>query len=90
MVCQNLNIRTVCNVSQHYMNDASIDASCICVYAKNMALGQVVTHFVGHVDTVWDTKNANLNNIKVKICNYSWGKSLELVKMQSKIFSNVA
>ena len=25
----------------------------MCVYAKNMALGQVVTHFVGHVDTVW-------------------------------------
>ena len=62
----------------------------MCVYAKNMALGQVVKHFVGHVDTVWDTKNVHLKNIKVNICNYSWSKSLELIKMQPKIFSNVA
>ena len=61
----------------------------MCVYAKNMALGQVVTHFMGHVDTVWDTTNVHLN-IKVKICNYSWSKSLELIKMQPKILSNVA
>ena len=36
----------------------------------------------GHVDTVWDTKNVHPNNIKVNICNYSWSKSLELIKMQ--------
>ena len=58
----------------------------MCVYAKNMALGQVVTNFVGHVDTVWNTKNIHQNNIKVKICNYSWSKSLELIKMQPKIY----
>ena len=38
MVFKNCNIRAVYNVSQHYMNDASIVASCMCVYAKNMAL----------------------------------------------------
>ena len=59
MVCKNWNIRTVYNVSQHYINDASI--MCIVaaytgVYPKNMALGQVVTKIVGHVDTVWETK----------------------------------
>ncbi len=30
------------------------DAACACLYMKNMALGQVVTKIVGHVDTVWD------------------------------------
>ena len=47
------------NVSQHYINDASIlciVAACTCVYPRNMALGQVVTNIVGHVDSVWDTK----------------------------------
>ena len=62
---------------------------CMCVYAKNMALGQVSTNFMGQVDTVWDTKNVHLNNIKVETCNYSWSKSLELIRMQPKIFSNV-
>ena len=28
----------------------------MCVYPKNIALGQVVTNIVGHVDTVWDTE----------------------------------
>ena len=59
MVCTNGNIRTVCNVSQHYINDASlmcIVAACTGFYPKNMALGQVVTKIVGHVDTVWETK----------------------------------
>ena len=57
MVCKNWNIRTVYNVSQHYINDASmcIVAECTGVYPKNMALGQVVTNIVGHVDTVWET-----------------------------------
>ena len=59
MVCKHVNIRTVYNVAQHYINDASlmcIVAACTGVYPKNMALGQVVTTIVGHVDTVWETK----------------------------------
>ena len=59
MVSKNGNIRTVYNVSQHYINDASLMctvAACTGVYPKNMALGQVVTKIVGHVDTVWETK----------------------------------
>ena len=58
MVCKNVNIRTVYNVSQHYINDASlmcIVAACTGVHPKNMALGQVVTKIVGHVDTAWET-----------------------------------
>ena len=46
-------------VSQHYINDASIYASCnmhMRLSKKNMALGQVVTNVAGHVDTVLDTK----------------------------------
>ena len=30
--------------------------ACTAVYPKNMALGQVVTQIVGHVDTVFETK----------------------------------
>ena len=59
MVCKNVNIRTVYNVSQHYINDAflmCIVAACTGIYPKNMASGQVVTQIVGHVDTVWVTK----------------------------------
>ena len=62
MVCKNWNIHTVYNVSRYYINDASIlciVASCTCVYPKNMALGQVVTNIVGHVDTVWETKQVH-------------------------------
>ena len=33
-----------------------IVAECTGVYPKDMALGQVVTKIVGHVDTVWETK----------------------------------
>ena len=33
-----------------------IVAACTGVYPKNMALGQVVTKIVEHVDTVWETK----------------------------------
>ena len=33
-----------------------IVSACTGVYPKNMALGQVVTTFVGHVDTVWEAK----------------------------------
>ena len=62
MVCKNGNIRTVYNVSRYYMNDVStlgIVAACTCVYPKNMALGRVVTNIVGHVDTVWETKQVH-------------------------------
>ena len=60
MVCKNWNIHTV--MSQD-INDASIlciVAPCMCVYPKNMALGQVVTNIVGHVDTVWETKQVHV------------------------------
>ena len=33
-----------------------IVAACTGVYPKNMALGQVVKKIVGHLDTVWETK----------------------------------
>ena len=62
MVCINWNIHTVYNVSRYYINDASIlciVVSCTCVYPKNMALGQVVTNIVGHVDTVWETEQVH-------------------------------
>ena len=62
MVGKNWNIRAVYNVSQHYINDASIMcivAACTSVYPKNMALGQVVTKIVGYVDTVWETKQVH-------------------------------
>ena len=36
--------------------DTFNDAACACLYMKNMALGQVDTKIVGHVDTVWDMK----------------------------------
>ena len=55
---KNWNTRPVYNVSQHYINDASIMcivAACTGVYSKIMALGHVVTKIVGHVDTVWET-----------------------------------
>ena len=58
MVCKNWNIRTVYNVSQHYINDASICAPLPHErrLSEKMALGQVVKKIVGHVDTVWETK----------------------------------
>ena len=42
-----------------------IVAACMGVYPKNMALGQVVTKIVGHVDTVWETKQV-YTRIKLK------------------------
>ena len=50
MVCKNWNIRTV------YTG----------VYPKNMALGQVVKKIVGHVDTVWETKQVYARIIGVR------------------------
>ena len=81
MVCKNGNIRTVYTVSQHYINDASlmcIVAACTGVYPKNMALGQVVTKIVGHVDTVWETKQV-YTRITIK-SKYVRSKSLELMQ----------
>ena len=62
MVCKNGYTRIEYNVSRYYINDASIlfiVAACTCVYPKNMALGQVVTNIVGHVDTVLETKQVH-------------------------------
>ena len=65
-----------------------IVAACTGVYPKNMALGQVVTKIVGHVDTcIGNERSVYQNNIKLKKCNYSWSKSLELIKSQPKKFS---
>ena len=93
MVCKNGNIRTVDNVSRYYINDASIVcivAACTCVYLKNMALGQVVTNIVGHVDTVWETKQVHtrttLKSKYVTIHGVNRWNSLS----QPKTFSNVA
>ena len=93
MVCKNGNIRTVYNVSRYYINDASIlciVAACTCVYPKNMALGQVVTNIVGHVDTVWETKQVHtrttLKSKYVPIHGVNRWNSLS----HPKKFSNVA
>ena len=59
IVCKNWNILTVYNVSQHYITRCILEcivAACTCVYPETMASGQVVTNIVGHVDTIWDTK----------------------------------
>ena len=93
MVCKNWNIHTVYNVSRYYINDASIlciVASCTCVYPKNMALGQVVTNFVGHVDTVWETKQVHTRTtLKSKYVTIR-GVNLWNSLSQPKKFSNVA
>ena len=93
MVCKNGGIRTLHNVSRYYINDASIIcivASCTCVYPKNMALGQVVTNIVGHVDTLWETKQVHtrttLKSKYVTIHGVNQWNSLS----QPKKFSNVA
>ena len=93
MVCKNWNIHTVYNVSRYYINDASIlciIASCSGVYPKNMALGQVVTNIVGHVDTVWESKQVHtrttLKSQYVTIHGVNRWNSLS----QPKKFSNVA
>ena len=64
-----------------------IVAACMGVNPKNIALGQVVTKIVGHVGSVGNETSVYQNNIKVKICNYSCSKSLELIKSQPKKFS---
>ena len=47
-----------------------------------IALGQGVTKIVGHVDTVWETKQ-----VYTRITLTSWNKSSELIKSQPKKFS---
>ena len=93
MVCKNWNIHTVYNVSRYYIIDASIlciVASYSGVYPKNMALGQVVTNIVGHVDTVWESKQVHTKTILkskyVTIHGVNRWNSLS----QTKKFSNVA
>ena len=93
MVCKNGNIHTVYNVSRYYINDASIlcfVAACTCAYPKIMGLGQVVTNIVGHVDTVWETKQVHtrttLKSRYVTIHGVSGCTSLS----QPKKFINVA
>ena len=93
MVCKNGGIRTVYTVSRYYINDASIlciVAACTYVYPKNMALGQVVTNIVGHVDTLWETKQVHtrttLKSKYVTIHGVNQWNSLS----QPKKFSNVA
>ena len=93
MVCKNGNIRTVYNVSRYYVNDASIlyiVEACTCGYPKNMALGQVVTNIVRHVDTVWETKQVHtrttLHSKYVTIHGVNHWNSLS----QPKKFSNGA
>ena len=56
---KNVNIRTSYNVSQHYINDASllcIVAACTGVYPKKHGIGASCYKNRGHVDTVWETK----------------------------------
>ena len=55
-----------------------------------MALGQVVTNIVGHVDTVWETKQVYTRTTLNQHNNYSWSKSLELIKIEPKKFRNDA
>ena len=93
MVCKDGNIRTVYNVSRYYINDASIlciVAACTCVYPKNMALGQVVTNIVGHVDTVWETKQVHTRTtLKSKYVPIHGVKRYNSLS-QPKKFSDVA
>ena len=93
MVCKHGNIRTVYNVSRYCINYASIlciVAAFTCVCPKNMALGQVVTNIVWHVDTVWETKQVHtrttLKSKDVTIHGVNRWNSLS----QPKKFCNVA
>ena len=92
MVCKNGNIRTVYNVSRYYINDTSIlciVVACTCVYPKNMALGQVVTYIMGHVVTVWETKQwhtrTTLQSKYVTIRGVNRWNSLSQPKKFSKV-----
>ena len=93
MVCKNGNIRTVYNVSRYNINDASIlciVAACTCVYPKNMALGQVVTHIVGHVDTPWETQQVHTRTTSKSKYVTIHGVNRWYSLSQPKKFSNVA
>ena len=101
MVCKNWNIRTVgpirlttlhkgC-IHKHYTY-MSIVAACTGVCPKNMALGQVVTKIVGHVDTVWETKQVytriTLKSKYVTIHGINRRKSLK-VNLRNSVSSGI-
>ena len=69
-----------------------IVAACTGVYPKNMALGQVVTKIVGHVDTVWETKlvytRITLKSIYVTIHGINRCNSLK-VKLRNSVSSGI-
>ena len=55
-----------------------IVAACTGVYPKNMALGQVVTQIVGHVDTVWETSNQEEADIRMILRASSLSKGIRI------------
>ena len=93
MVSKNWNIRNVYKVSQHYKNVASIYASLRHARAfirKTWHWGKLLQKSWGTLIEHGDHETrVYLNNIKVKICIFSWSKSLELNTIEPKEFSNV-
>ena len=69
-----------------------IVAACTGVYPKNMALRQVVTKIVGHVDTVWETKQVytriTLKSKYVTIHGVNRFNSLK-VKLRNSVSSGI-
>ena len=69
-----------------------IVAACTGVYSKNMALGQVVTKIVGHVDTVLETKQVytriTLNSQNVTIHGVNRWNSFK-VNLRNSVSSRI-
>ena len=69
-----------------------IVAACTGVNPKNMALGQVVTKIVEHVDTVWETKQVytriTLKSKYVTIHGVNRFNSLK-VKLRHSVYSGI-
>ena len=69
-----------------------IAAACTGVYPKNMALGQVVTKIVGHVDTIWETKQVytriRLKSKYVTIHGVNRFNSLK-VNLRNSVYSGI-
>ena len=69
-----------------------IVAACTGVYPNNMALGQVVTKIVGHVDTVFETKEVytriTLNSKNVTIHGVNRWNSLK-VNLRNSVSSRI-
>ena len=63
-------------------------AACKVVNPKNIALGQVVTKIVGHVDTVWETKKCNLKSKYVTIHRVNHWNSLK-VNLRNSVSSAI-